>query len=145
VTLSTTRNSRSQPYQTPRLKITGGATGGLGVMMLRAATSAAVAGCFRGNPAGVSAWARVIAPVLSAVLLTVAIVLAIAHYGTLLGTAPGNSAAWLLPSAFGVAAVAGLCWGLYLRGWRPGVYAAIGLGAEASAARSVLTTPGTPS
>ena len=120
----------------------GGATGGLGVMILLAITSAAVVGYFHRNRAGVSAWARVIAPVLSAVLLAAAIVLAIAHYGTLLGTAPGNPAAWLLPSAFGVAAVAGLCWGVYLRAWRPDVYRGIGLGTEASAARSVPANPG---
>jgi hypothetical protein len=93
----------------------------------------------------VSAWARVTAPVLSGVLLAAAIVLAIAHYGTLLGTAPGNPAAWLLPSAFGVAALAGLCWGVYLRAWRPDVYRGIGLGAEASAARSFHATFGASS
>jgi len=69
---------------------------------------------------------------LSALLLAAAIVLAIMHFGTLLGTGPGNPAAWLLPSAFGVAAVAGLCWGTYLRARRPGVYATIGLGAHAA-------------
>jgi amino acid transporter len=108
----------------------GGATGGLGVMILLAATSVAVVGYFRRNRGDVSPWARVAAPVLSAVLLTTAIVLAIANYGTLLGTAPGNPAAWLLPSAFGVAAAAGLLWGMYLRAWRPDVYRGIGTGAS---------------
>jgi len=87
---------------------------------------------FARHPGGESTWARTAAPVLSALLLAAAIVLAIMHFGTLLGTAPGNPAAWLLPSAFGAAAAAGLCWGAFLRARRPGVYATIGLGAHAA-------------
>jgi amino acid transporter len=109
----------------------GGATGGFGVMILLAITSAAVIGYFRRERGTESLWARVLAPILSGVLLAGMVVLAVMHYGTLLGTAPGNPAAWLLPSVYGLAAVAGLCWGLYLRAWRPQVYHAIGLGAHA--------------
>ena len=110
----------------------GGAMGGLGVMILLALTSAAVIRYFDVHPGGESLWARMTAPALSALLLGTAIVLAIWHFGTLLGTGPGNPAAWLLPSAFGVAAVAGLCWGAFLRARRPDVYATIGLGAHAA-------------
>jgi amino acid transporter len=110
----------------------GGALGGLGVMILLAVTSTAVIRYFRRQPGQESAWARTAAPALSALLLAAAIVLAIIHFGALLGTGPGNPAPWLLPSAFGVAAVAGLCWGTYLRARRPGVYATIGLGAHAA-------------
>ena len=110
----------------------GGAMGGLGVMILLALTSAAVIRYFGLHPGGESAWARMTAPALSALLLAAAIVLAIMHFGTLLGTGPGNPAAWLLPSAFGAAAVAGLCWGAFLRARRPDVYATIGLGAHAA-------------
>jgi hypothetical protein len=78
------------------------------------------------------------APALSALLLCAAIVLAIWHFGTLLGTGPGNPAAWLLPSAFGLAAVAGLGWGMFLRACRPEAYATIGLGAHA-ASQDTLT------
>ena len=60
------------------------------------------------------------------------ITLAVMHFGALLGTGPGNPAGWLLPSAFGAAAVAGLCWGAFLRARRPDVYATIGLGAHAA-------------
>jgi amino acid transporter len=116
----------------------GGALGGLGVMMLLALTSAAVIGYLGQQPDGESTWTRLTAPALAALLLTAAIVLAIMHFGTLLGTGPGNPAAWLLPSAFGAAAVAGLCWGAWLRVRRPAVYAAIGLGAHAAATQ---TTP----
>ena len=116
----------------------GGATGGLGVMILLAITSAAIIRYFDINPGGESVWARMTAPFLSLVLLAGAVVLAVMHYGTLLGAAPGNPAAWLLPSAFGAAAVVGLCWGVFLRIRRPRVYAAIGLGHHAV----TQTTPG---
>jgi amino acid transporter len=111
----------------------GGALGGLGVMILLALTCAAVIRYFtHHHPGQESTWARVTAPALSGLLLTAVIVLAIAHFGTLLGTRPGNPAAWLLPSVFGAAAVAGLGWGLFLRARRPAVYATIGLGAHAT-------------
>jgi amino acid transporter len=117
----------------------GGAMGGLGVMILLAVTSAAVIRYFGVHPGGESLWARMTAPALSALLLGTAIVLAIWHFGTLLGTAPGNPAAWLLPSAFAVAAVAGLGWGAFLRARHPAVYATIGLGAHAATSHAVGT------
>jgi amino acid transporter len=114
----------------------GGAMGGLGVMILLAVTSVAVIRYFTRQPGQESAWARRAAPATAAVLLAAAIVLAITHFGTLLGTGPGNPAAWLLPAAFGAAIVAGLCWGMFLRARRPGVYATIGLGAHAVSAQA---------
>ncbi len=121
----------------------GGAEGGLGVMILLAITSAAVIRYFDFHPGtGESVWARLTAPALSALLLAGAVVLAVMHNGTLLGTAPGNPAAWLLPSAFGLAAAGGLCWGAFLRARRPHVYRKIGLGPEAATAPSALTTLG---
>jgi amino acid transporter len=110
----------------------GGAMGGLSVMILLAVTSVAVIRYLGQHRGGESTWARMTAPALSALLLGGAIVLAIMHFGTLLGTGPGNPAGWLLPSAFGAAAGAGLCWGVFLRARRPQVYATIGLGAHAA-------------
>jgi amino acid transporter len=109
----------------------GGAAGGLGVMILLALTSTAVIRYFGRQPGQESVWVRLAAPAASALLLAAAIVLAIMHFGTLLGTAPGNPAAWLLPSIFAVVAVPGLCWAMFLRARRPHVYATIGLGAHA--------------
>jgi amino acid transporter len=109
----------------------GGALGGLGVMILLAATSVAVIRYFGRQPGTASVWARAIAPAASALLLAAAIVLATTHFGTLLGTAPGNPATWLLPATFAAAALAGLGWGMFLRARRPAVYATIGLGAHA--------------
>ena len=110
----------------------GGTMGGLGVMILLAVTSAAVIRFFgphprRREPLGADDRPGPVRPAAGA-----AIVLAIMHFGTLLGTGPGNPAAWLLPSAFGAAAVGGLCWGAFLRARRPDVYATIGLGAHAA-------------
>jgi hypothetical protein len=81
------------------------------------------------------------APALSAVILAVIVVLAIWHYGTLLGVPAGSPAAWLLPASYAVAAVTGLCWGAALRARHPWTYARIGLGANAVTGQ---TTPAAP-
>jgi amino acid transporter len=112
----------------------GGTTGGLGILILLALTSLAVIRFFAagdGARTRESGWARLIAPALAAVLLAVIVVLAIGHYATLLGVAPGSPAAWLLPAAYAVAATAGLAWAAFLRSRRPGIYASLGLGAAA--------------
>jgi amino acid transporter len=116
-----------------------GTTGGLGLLLLYALTSAAVIGFFARHPdrePGETAWGRLIAPALAFFLLTVIAVLAIAHYSTLLGVAPGSPAAWALPAGYGIVAAAGLTWGVILRARRPDVYQAIGLGAHAATARA---------
>jgi hypothetical protein len=111
-----------------------GTTGGFGILVLLALTSVAVIRFFGTGPrtgTGETAWARLSAPALSAVSLVVIVVLAAAHYATLLGVAPGSPAAWLLPASFAAAAVTGLCWAAFLRSRRPDIYATIGLGAAA--------------
>jgi len=108
-----------------------GTTGGLGIMILLAATSAAVVVFFARDPRGEGIWARLIAPALAAVLLASIVVLAVQHYATLLGVAPGSPAAWVLPGTYAAVAAAGLGWGLILKIRRPRIYAAIGLGAHA--------------
>ena len=108
-----------------------GTTGGFGIVVLLAATAVAVIAFFARDPRGESAWRRLIAPALAAVLLGGIVVLAVLHYGTLLGVPAGSAAAWALPASYAVIAVLGLGWGLVLRARRPRVYAAIGLGAHA--------------
>jgi amino acid transporter len=112
-----------------------GTTGGFGVLLLLLFTSAAVIAFFIRDPRGEHAWHRMIAPAISAVLLTGIVVLAVRNYSTLLGVPPGSTAAWALPASYGAVAVAGLAWGLILRARRPLVYAAIGLGPAAVTAR----------
>ena len=67
----------------------------------------------------------------TAVLLGGIVVLAVLHYATLLGVAPGSLAAWALPASYAAAAAIGLGWGLILRARRPQVYRTLGLGAHA--------------
>ncbi len=109
-----------------------GTSGGFGILILLAVTSAAVIAFFARDPRGETAWRRLIAPALAAVLLAVIVVLAVQHYGTLLGVPPGSPAAWALPASYAAVAAAGITWGLVLRARRPAVYAAIGLGAGAA-------------
>jgi len=108
-----------------------GTTGGFGILVLLAATSVAVIVFFARGPRGERLWPRLIAPALAAILLTGIVVLALQHYGTLLGVPPGSTAAWALPASYAAAAGIGLGWGLVLRARRPRLYAAVGLGVHA--------------
>jgi amino acid transporter len=108
-----------------------GTTGGFGVLILLAVTSIAIIMFFRADPRGEDAWHRLIAPALSTVLLTGIVVLAVLHYNILLGVPSGSTAAWVLPAAYAVVALIGLCWGAVLRTRRPDIYATVGLGANA--------------
>jgi amino acid transporter len=108
-----------------------GTTGGFGILILLTMTAVAVIAFFARDSRRESAWARLIAPALAAFALGAIVVLAVQHYGTLLGVAPGSPAAWALPACYVVAAGIGVCWGVVLRARRPEVYATIGLGAHA--------------
>jgi len=89
-----------------------------------------------------TAWGRLIAPALAFVLLTGIAILAITHYGTLLGVAPGSAPAWALPAGYAAVAAAGLMWGVVIKIRRPDVYQAIGLGAHAASARAGAASGG---
>jgi hypothetical protein len=119
-----------------------GTSGGLGVMILLAVTSAAVVVFFARDHRGESIWARLIAPGLAAVLLAAIVVLAVQHYALLLGVPPGSTAAWVLPAAYAAIAATGLAWGLILKFRRPEIYAAIGLGAHAATAQPAAAGTG---
>jgi amino acid transporter len=108
-----------------------GTTGGFGVVILLALTSAAVIAFFARDHHDEAVWRRLVAPALAALLLGTVVVLAVLNYGTLLGTSPGDAASWVLPASFAVIAAIGAGWGLLVRLRRPEVYAAIGLGARA--------------
>ena len=113
-----------------------GTTGGFGLLLLYALTSVAVIVFFARNPGSETVWGRLIAPALAAILLTGIAILAVQHYATLLGVAPGSAGTWALPAGYGAVALAGLCWGLIIRVRRPEVYATIGLGAHAISAQA---------
>jgi amino acid transporter len=112
-----------------------GTTGGFGVLVLLAVTSAAVIGYFwrRGDE---NPWRSVIAPFLALAALCAAVVLAVANFATLLGVAPDSPARWAFPAAFLVIALGGVLWATVLRWRRPEVYERIGLGVSAETGRS---------
>src|SRR6266568_2463843 len=120
-----------------------GTTGGFGIMVLLALTAVAVMAFFAHDPRGETPWRRLIAPALAAILLTGIVVLAAAHYATLLGVPAGATAAWALPASYAGVAVTGVAWGLVLKFRRPHTYAAIGLGPYAATSHLTTNTEGT--
>lgn len=115
----------------------GSMVGALGVLLLVTATSLAVAGYFRRvGRGGRGRLATLVAPLAAAAVLGVVLVLTLAAFGTVLGVAPGDPAAWSLPLLYLLVVVAGALWGLVLRRWRPEAYARIGMGARAVAISS---------
>jgi amino acid transporter len=120
-----------------------GTTGGFGVLLLLATTSAAVVGFFARDAQGENVWRRAIAPGLAFAALVAIAWKAVDDYATLLGVAPGATESWLLPTMYAIAAVIGICWALVLRRARPEVYAAIGLGANAATGYTSPLSPPT--
>ncbi|GII52153.1 amino acid permease [Planotetraspora thailandica] len=114
-----------------QLFFTVGAFGGLGILLLLAATSVAVFAFFARNPGGESTWRTKAAPAISAVLLVVVLALALVNFDTVLGVAPDSPLRWVLPGVYFVAIALGVVWGLVLRAGRPEIYAKIGTGAAA--------------
>jgi amino acid transporter len=122
----------------------GGIGGGLGILVLMAATSIAVVGFFARHPHGEPVWRRLIAPILAALLLTAILVITVAEFGELLNVAGSSPVRWGFPAAYTAAAVLGVAWALILRAARPGVYAAIGLGADTATTDTGLTAGTAP-
>jgi amino acid transporter len=111
-----------------------GTSGAFGILALIAASSLAVVGFFLRAPLGETVWRRLLAPGVAALVLLAMVWLAVRNYATLLGVAPGAPAATWFPVLFAVVAACGVGGGLLLKVRNPGVYAAIGLGADAAAA-----------
>ncbi|MCI2418276.1 APC family permease [Saccharopolyspora sp. K220] len=111
----------------------GASVGALGVLTLVLLTSLAVVGYFvRVRDHGHSRWRTAVAPAVAALVLGVVLFLTVASFGTVLGVAEGDPAAWALPLAFLVVLLFGAIWGLALKRFRPMAYARIGMGARAS-------------
>lgn len=113
-----------------------GTSGGLGVLLLVAVTSIAVVVFFARQPSQETAWRRVVAPVAATAALLIIVTLALMNIATLLGVEPDHPLRWIVPTIYLVAAAIGVLWGLVLRGRRPEVYAAIGLGAASATVRA---------
>ena len=115
----------------------GGTTGGFGILLLLRADVGRGDRVLRPQPApGESAWGRLIAPALAAILLTGMAVLAVLHYDTLLGVPPGSAAAWALPAGYAVLAVAGLAGAWSSRSAARTCTPTIGLGAHAASVQA---------
>lgn len=101
----------------------------VGVVLLMAATSAAVVGYFareRDKRAEASVWARVLAPGVASLLLFTLLVVLVGNFDALLGTDPSSPLRWILPGLVLLAALGGLVWSSVLRRARPMVYSGIG-------------------
>ncbi|WP_426508700.1 APC family permease [Dactylosporangium sp. McL0621] len=114
-----------------------GTAGGVGVLLLVAATSLSVIFYFARDSRGESAWSRLVAPILATIALGYVMWQVFDNFGLLLGIPPDakNAAVWAFPATYGIAAVIGIVWALILRGLNRQDYEAIGLGARANTAR----------
>jgi amino acid transporter len=104
--------------------------GGLGVLVLMWAASAAVIAFFIRNPRRENVWRAQIAPFTAFMLLSVVLAATVIGFGSLLQV-PGDSPfQWLIPVLYIGVAVIGFVWALAMRATRPEAYLAIGRGAD---------------
>jgi len=104
--------------------------GGLGVLILMWAASAAVLAFFIRNRGLENAWRGWIAPTFAFLLLSGVLAATLIGLPDMLQVGPDSPLRWIIPPAYGVIALLGLCWGLITRATRPDVYAAIGRGTD---------------
>ncbi|GAA2605094.1 amino acid permease [Paractinoplanes durhamensis] len=104
--------------------------GGLGVLILMWATSAAVIGFFMRSRRSESVWRAYIAPFLSFLLLSVALTATVIGFGELLQVDGDSVFQWLIPVLYLAVAGLGFIWAAIMRAGRPEVYAQIGRGAD---------------
>jgi amino acid transporter len=114
-------------------------TGGFGVLVLMTVTSLAVVVYFTRHggdlapPRRVSPVRRFIAPMLGFLLLLGVLAVTVDEFDTLLGVPADDTARWIFPAIYVIAAAAGGGWAAVLRTRRPAVYGRIGQGASADA------------
>jgi amino acid transporter len=104
--------------------------GGLGVLILMWAASAAVVAFFIRNPNRESVWRAQIAPCLAFLLLTIVLAATVIGFGELLQVSGDSPFQWLVPVAYLAVAGTGFAWALMMRAARPEAYAVIGRGAD---------------
>jgi amino acid transporter len=118
--------------------------GGLGVLILMWAASAAVLAFFVRNRRLENAWRAKIAPALAFLLLTGVLTATLIGLPDMLQVGPHSPLRWLIPPAYGVIALLGLVWGLITRATRPEVYAAIGRGTDGRLLIPISPAPWAP-
>jgi amino acid transporter len=104
--------------------------GGLGVLILMWAASAAVIAFFSRARQGENVWRAYIAPLLAFLLLSVVLTATVIGFGDLLQVPKNSPFQWLVPVLYIAVAAIGVTWALIMRAARPEVYAAIGRGAD---------------
>jgi amino acid transporter len=104
--------------------------GGLGVLILMWATSAAVIGFFARGRRRENVWRAYLAPFLSFLLLSVVLTATVIGFGELLQVDGDSPFQWLIPVLYVAVAVIGFCWAGIMKAARPEVYAQIGRGAD---------------
>ena len=112
----------------------GGTFGGFGIMVLFAITAVSVVGYYARRPhrrRADSIWVRLVLPLLAAVTLIVAVVLAVSNYDVMLGVSSSDPLRWILPGVFAATLIVCAIVGLVLRATRPDAYSRIGLGDDA--------------
>jgi amino acid transporter len=116
--------------------------GGLGVLILMWAASAAVIAFFVRNRRRENVWRAYIAPLLAFLLLSVVLAATVIGFGELLQVSGSSPFQWLIPVLYAAVAVVGFIWAMIMRAARPEVYAAIGRGADGRV--SILAESGLP-
>lgn len=106
--------------------------GAFGLVLLMALTSIAVIGYFRRDHRGVGVGSRIVAPAVGFAALATIWVLILLNWDVLLGQPWSSPVTVVLPALVLVPAVFAVGWGWWLRRARPGLYAAIGRGGEAT-------------
>jgi amino acid transporter len=104
--------------------------GGLGVLILMWAASAAVLAFFIRHPRRENIWRARIAPIIAFLLLSIILAATVIGLGDLLQVSDDSPFHWLFTVGYAVFAVFGFIWALAMRAARPEVYAAIGRGAD---------------
>jgi len=104
--------------------------GGLGVLILMWATSAAVIGFFARGRRRENVWRAYVAPFMSFLLLSVVLTATCIGFGELLQVDGDSPFQWLIPVLYLAVGAVGFIWALIMRAARPEVYHAIGRGAD---------------
>jgi amino acid transporter len=104
--------------------------GGLGVLILMWAASAAVIAFFAKGRRKESLWRAYVAPFMAFLLLSVVLTATVIGFGELLQVDGNSPFQWLIPVLYCAVALLGFAWALIMRAARPEVYAAIGRGAD---------------
>ena len=119
----------------------------VGVVLLMAATSAAVVGYFgreRDKRREASVWARAIAPGIASLLLFALLVVLVGNFDALLGTDPSSALRWILPGLVLLAGAGGVVWAAILRRSRPMIYSGIGRSTMPDEPGAAAEPAGTP-